>query len=295
MKHILIAGGTGLVGKQLKRSLIQKGYEVALLSRKQGTDTFLWDPAKGTIDPAAITWADAIINLAGAGIADERWTKSRKAEIIQSRVQSAEVLAKALKTSKKPPIPVIAASAVGYYGNTLEAIVDENAEPIDQSFMVECCKAWEEANLQMADIGMPTTLLRIGVVLDKHGGALPKIKEPMRFGLAAWFGDGQMWMPWIHYQDLCNLFIWALEGHKTGIFNAVSPKPVRNKELILTMRKVYHPWAIVLPAPAFALRLMLGEMSAVVLNSNHVSAQKVLDHGFKFQYPDLEHALRHMD
>ncbi len=294
MKNILIAGGSGMVGRHLTQALQAKGYSVKWLSRSAGPNQFTWNLVQRTLDPEAIAWADAIVNLAGAGIADQRWTAARKKELVESRTESALTLKQALARSGKIQIPYLAASAVGIYGNSGENLVDEAAAPADQGFLVQCCQAWEQATHEVAALGNPTTILRIGIVLDTQRGALAEIIKPMKFGLGAWFGSGRMWMPWIHYADLCNMFIWALEHGKTGTFNAVAPAPARNLELTRAARDVFHPRAILAPAPGFGLRLALGELAAVVLNSNRVSAEKVIKAGFEFRYQDLRQALEHL-
>jgi uncharacterized protein len=291
MKNILIAGGSGLVGKHLTAALKARGYAVAWLSRKASPGNYVWNPMEGAIDEQAIQWADAIINLAGAGIADARWTASRKKELVESRAKSAETIALSLKKAGKTQIPYLAASAVGFYGDSGEAVMTETSAPADQSFMVQCCQAWEQASAKVAELGNPTTVLRIGVVLDPNQGALLEIKKTMAFGFGAWFGAGQMWMSWIHHHDLCQMFIWALEQGKTGVFNAVAPDVQRNKPFTKLVRDAFHPRAILAPAPAFGLKIALGEMSAVVLNSNRVSSEKVQKAGFQFQFPDLAAAL----
>jgi uncharacterized protein len=291
MKNILIAGGSGSIGRHLTDMLKEEGYAVAWLSRKQQPGAYVWSPEVAQIDPMAITWADAIVNLAGAGIADERWTKVRKRELIDSRVRSAQTIKQALLASKKTGIHYLGASAIGYYGNSGDTLVDESAEPADQSFMVECCAAWEQAHEEIGLLGNPLTILRIGVVLDRAHGALAEITKTMRFGMGATFGDGQMYMPWIHHQDLCRMMIWALSQQKLGIYNAVAPSPMTNAAFTGVVRDALYPRALLLPAPAFGLRLALGEMSAVVLNSNRVSAEKVVKTGFSFTYPDLKSAL----
>jgi uncharacterized protein len=291
VQHILIAGGSGMVGRHLTQVLTQKGYQVKWLSRKASPESYVWAPERHEIDQGAVTWAHAIINLAGAGIADKHWSKSRKKELIESRTRSAETILQAIKASGKTQIPYLAASAVGYYGNSGETLMYENSTPTDQAFLSQCCQAWESATQLVTQAGNPTTVIRIGIVLDKQHGALAKIIEPMRFGMGAWFGNGKMWMPWVHHHDLCNLFIWVLQNGKTGVYNAVAPHPARNKDFTIAAKKAFHPWALLLPAPALALRLALGEMSAVVLNSNRVSAEKALAEGFQFGFPNLQDAL----
>lgn len=292
-KTILIAGGSGLVGQRLNVLLQKNGYTVRLLTRSpQKPNDFAWNPAKGEIDPAALEGVSAIINLAGAGIADKPWTKARKKELIDSRVQSTQVLAKAIQNAPQKPAVYISASAIGYYGNSGEKMMLENDAPADQSFMVECCRLWEKAADEIAGLNIRTVKLRIGVVLAKEGGALAEVLKPLRFGLGTYFADGCAWWSWIHRDDLCRMIIWSIEqSNVAGVFNAVAPHPVRGKTLVEQAAKAWHKRAIFLPAPAFALRLALGEMSAVILNSNLISAEKVSGAGFKFQFPEIGAAL----
>ena len=293
-KTVLIAGGSGLVGRRLQFFLKKKGYEARVLSRAPRRDgEFGWDTASGTIDPAALEGGTAVVNLAGAGIADKRWTPARKREIVDSRVQSARTLARALSQRAGPrPVVYVGASAIGLYGDTGDALLTEDS-PAGVGFMPDCCAAWEEAARPFGeDLGMRSVLLRIGIVLSTEGGALPEVLRPARFGLGAYFADGQAWWSWIHIDDLCRMILWAIETPETtGIFNAVAPNPERNRALIRAVGRALDRSLIPLPAPAFALRLLLGEMSAVVLNSNRVSAQKVLDAHFTFEHPELSGAL----
>lgn len=293
MSTILIAGGTGLIGSRLAKMLRERGHEVRILTRRPSTGgQFFWNPAEGSLDEAALLGADAVINLAGAGIADRRWTTSRKRELIQSRVQSAAALHAAMERSGHRPQVYLAASAIGYYGNSGERVMHESDEPVDQSFMVECCREWEQAHAKITALGIRTAVLRIGVVLAQEGGALAEFVKPLRFGLGTYFADGQAWYSWIHHDDVCRIFLWAMDNPAaSGVYNAVAPHPARNHDLVRETARAMHQWAIPLPAPAFAMRLFLGEMSAVVLNSNRVSADKLLAAGFQFQHPKLEEAL----
>lgn len=294
MKTILIAGGTGLIGVRLQTILKEKGYAVRLLTRTPaGEGQYGWDPGLGNIDDAALQGVDAVINLAGAGIADGRWTPARKKLLVDSRVQSAKVLREAFLRTKIFPETYLSASAIGYYGNSGEQCMFETDPPVDQSFMVQCCAAWEEGAEEVAALGIRTVLFRIGVVLTKEGGALAEFVKPLRFGLGAYFADGKAWYSWIHREDLCRMFVWALEHPQMeGVYNAVAPSPVRNKDLVKATAKAMRQPALIVPAPAFALRLVLGEMSAVVLNSNLIADDKVRASGFLFHFPDLETALQ---
>jgi len=290
---ILIAGGSGLIGTRLSELLSEQGHTVRLLSRAPKTaGQFFWDPAAGEIDSAALQGVDYVVNLAGAGIADKRWTKARKEELVQSRVQSAALLAREFKRMAEPPKAYISASAIGYYGNTWETMVHEDSPTADRSFMVDCCQQWEKAADQMTPLGIRTVKFRIGVVMAKEGGALAEIVNPLRFGLAAYFGDGQAWWSWIHREDVCRAFSWAMENQQAvGVYNLVAPSPVRGKVLVKAIAKAMRQPAITLPAPAFVLRLIFGEMSAVILNSNRVSADKLVQAGFEFKWPEVNAAL----
>lgn len=290
---ILIAGGAGLIGTRLSELLTEQGHSVRLLSRTpKTTGHFFWDPAAGEIDSAALQGVDYVINLAGAGIADKRWTNARKEELVQSRVQSAALLSREFKRMAERPRAYISASAIGYYGNTWETLVREDSPTADKSFMVDCCQQWENAADQMTPLGIRTVKFRIGVVMAKEGGALAEIVNPLRFGLGAYFGDGQAWWSWIHREDVCRAFAWAIENQQAeGVFNLVAPSPVRGKVLVKAIAKAMRQPAIMVPAPSFVLRLIFGEMSAVILNSNRVSADKLISAGFVFKWPEVNAAL----
>ena len=294
MPTTLLAGGSGLIGTRLAELLREQGHTVRLLSRSpRGEGQFAWDPAAGTLDEAATQDIDYVINLAGAGIADRRWTAARKRELIDSRVQSTRVLAEALKRNGQRPKAWISASAIGYYGNSGEQIMRETDAPVERSFMVECCEQWEQVVDEVAALGIRTVKLRIGVVLAKEGGALAEFVKPLRFGLGAYFGNGKAWYSWIHRDDLCRAFIWALDHPEvSGVYNAVAPHPARIKALVQATARARHRPALIVPAPAFAMRLLFGEMSAVILNSNNISAEKIMEAGFEFQYRTLDGALQ---
>ena len=293
MPTILLAGGTGLIGARLTEMLREKGHTVRLLTRSpKGENQFGWNPAAGVLDEASLQSVDYVINLAGAGIADKRWTAARKREIVESRVQSARTLRDAFSRLGIRPKAYLSASAIGYYGNSGERRMTEADAPVDDSFMVGCCRQWEAAADEVAELGIRTVKFRIGVVLAKEGGALAEFVKPLRFGLGGYFADGQAWYSWIHLDDVCRFFIWAIENSSVeGVFNAVAPQPVRNKDLVKAIAKAMRQPAVFAPGPAFVMRLALGEMSAVILNSNLVAAEKAIQAGFQFQYPDLATAL----
>ena len=291
---ILIAGGTGLIGSRLTEILQAKGHQVRLLTRSPKADGhFFWDPSKGAIDHSALEGVDAVVNLAGAGIADGRWTAARKRELVDSRVQSAAVLYQAMEKMTNRPKSYLSASAIGIYGNSGENWMQESTPPVEQSFLVDCSQQWEAAADQMRQLDIRTIKFRIGIVLAKEGGALAEIVNPLRFGLGAYFGDGQAWWSWIHRDDVCGAFVWGIDNQAVeGVFNLVAPNPARGKDLVKSIAEAREKAAIFLPAPSFVLRMVFGEMSAVILNSNRVSAEKISKAGFEFQWPQIDAALR---
>lgn len=296
MHTILLAGGTGLIGQRLQMLLTSQGHTVRILSRRPKTaGQYAWDPATGALDESALDGVTAVINLAGAGIADARWTPARKRELIDSRVQSARTLREAIARRTERPQVYVSASAIGIYGDSGEAWQYENAaieQGSNRPFMVDCCDQWEQAADGMAALGVRTVKIRIGIVLDPHGGALAEMARPLQFGLGGYFGNGQAWYSWIHRDDICRMLLWAVETPAaTGVYNGVAPQPERNVDFIKKTAKALQKTALFAPAPALLMKLALGEMSAVVLNSNRVNADKVQAAGFTFLYPGLAEAL----
>ena len=295
MSTILIAGGSGLIGQRLSAMLTEKGYRVTHLSRNAKADAkykrYLWDVKKQTIDDEAILEADYIINLAGAGIVGAPWTKARKKLIIDSRVESTNLLLSSLKRLNKKPKAYLSSSAIGYYGDTGETLVDETTGP-GEGFLSESCMAWEAAALQAKAQGLRTVIIRTGIVLSTQGGALEKMLISFNFFTGTYFGDGQQWYSWIHIDDICGMYIKAIEhDNMDGIYNGVAPKQVRNKELIVQIGKTMDKPVINMPVPRLVLRLTMGEMADTILFSNKVSAEKVCSAGFEFRFPALDAAL----
>ena len=302
MSAILITGGTGLLGSALTKMLKDKGHEIIILTRAKkpsGDDKVRyasWDVKAQTIDEVAVAAADYIIHLAGAGVADKRWTSDRKKEIVESRTQSSALLIKALQLPNKVKA-VISASAIGWYG------LDENRPPkkeaftedmqADKEFLGETCRLWEESIEPVIKAGKRLVKLRIGIVLSDDGGALPELKKPVKFGIAGVLGSGKQIVSWIHIEDVCRMFIYAIENDNLECaYNAVAPAPVRNKELTLLLaQKMKGKFFVDMHVPAFVLKTMMGEMSAEVLKSTTVSAEKIRMAGFTFLYPSIEAAL----
>jgi len=291
MKNILISGGSGLIGHKITQLLELKGYSVAWLSRSQQKQrSFLWDVEKQTIDPAAVDWADAIIHLAGAGVADKRWTDERKKQILDSRVQSTQLLHHAVEKATLKPHSFVSASAVGYYGfDTGSSLKDESHEA-GSDFLAQVVVAWENEVKKMEELQLRTVMLRIGIVLDANGGALGEMMKPP---ITAPLGSGDQWMSWIAIEDLARMFVFALEKTTLqGVFNAVGPNPATNQKLTQAAAKAKGKPYVGIGVPGFALKLILGEMAAIVLGGNRVSSQKIQKAGFDFECPELAGALK---
>jgi uncharacterized protein len=294
MKNILITGGSGLVGKKITKILEAKGYAVAWMSRSlQPTQkSFIWNVDKFQMDSAAIEWADAIIHLAGTGVAEKRWTPDRKRDILESRTKSTQLLYQKIEKATERPSTLISASAVGFYGfNTGSQLVDET-NPAGSDFLAEVVMAWEDEVKKIAKLDLRTVIFRIGIVLDASGGALSEILKPP---VAAPLGSGDQWMSWIHSEDLARMFVFALEKNTLqGIFNAVAPNPATNQQLTQSAAKAKGKPYVGIEVPAFVLKLVLGEMAAMVLGGNRVSSQKIQKSGFEFEFSELEPALKEL-
>jgi uncharacterized protein len=293
-KKVLITGGSGLVGSRLTDLLLSKGFEVRWLSRNPGNKgdvkTYKWDIQAQAIDEAAFDGLHAVIHLAGAGVADKRWTEAYKTEIRDSRIQSTQLLFKYLQ---KFPVPhFIGASAVGYYGSRGDELLTESSTAGD-SFLAKVCIEWESEMNRIAETGSRVAMIRIGIVLSTKGGALPVMDKPVRLGVGAYLGDGKQYMPWIHIEDLCGMFIHLLEQESlTGAFNGGAPEPLSNKDFIKSIAKALGRPFIPAPGPAFVLKIVLGEQADMVLMSNRTSAERILSTGFQFQFTDAVTALQ---
>ena len=297
---VIISGAAGLVGSALCKMLSDNGYEPIILSRKKNSaspyKTIVWDLEKNQIgDGVEEIEADYVIHLAGAGIAEKKWSENRKAEIISSRVKGANLLAKLIAGMKNKPKAYISAAAIGIYGNRADENLDEFSEIKKDSkeFLVQSCIAWENSANEIKQMGIRTALLRIGIVLSTHGGALSKMLPSYKFGAAAYFGSGEQYFSWIHIEDLCNAFLYLLKNeHCEAAFNAVAPNPEKNKIFAKKIADAKNQKALLLPVPAFALKLAMGEMSAIVLDSAKVYPKRLLDSGFQFKFPELTSALK---
>lgn len=292
MKQILITGGSGLIGRRITNLLERKGYQVAWLGRSVHTDqkSYLWDIDKQEIDAEAIEWADAIIHLAGAGVAEKRWTPDRKKLILESRTHSTRLLFSALEKATNRPNTFISASAVGYYGlDTGTALMEESSAP-GGDFLAEVVKAWENEVKKIERLDVRTVMLRTGIVLDADGGALREMLKPP---VAAPLGSGDQWMSWIHIEDLARMYAFALEKTTLqGPYNAVGPNPATNQQLTQEAAYATGETYLGIGVPGFILRLILGEMAGMVLGGNRVSCQKIQKAGFQFEFYELSAALK---
>lgn len=305
MATILITGGTGLIGKVLGQALIEKGYSVIILSRQQGKISPVtnlsyatWDVEKQTINNAAISAADYIIHLAGAGVADKRLTTKRKQEIVDSRVNSSQLIVDSLTRIPNKIKAVVSASAIGWYG--ADPVIPnpkpfEEGNSADEAFLGDTCKKWEDSIEPVAQSGKRLVKLRIGIVLSKDGGALAEFKKPLSFGVAAILGSGKQIISWIHIDDLVRMFIAAIENTTMhGVYNAVAPVPVSNKELTIQLAKSRNKFFIPFHVPVFLLKIMLGELSIEVLKSATVRSNKIELTGFSFKFPTVTAALSNL-
>lgn len=304
---VLITGGTGMIGTALSKELIAKGYDVIILTRyperyrsaNPKLRYAIWDIKNQWIDPTAISHSNYIIHLAGAGIADKRWTKKRKKELVESRIQSSRLLIRSLKEIDNNVKAVISISAIGWYGpdheNNDKGFME--TDPVNNDFLGQTCQKWEESIEPVAFVlNLRLIKLRTGIVFSNEGGYFPEIKKPLRFGLATIFSSGKQVVSWIHIDDLVRIFLFSLENQKIeGVFNAVAPHPVSNKELILEVaKKIRGKYFIPVHIPSFILKLVLGEMSIELLKSTKASSEKIHNSGFVFLYPTIEAAIRQL-
>lgn len=286
-----------MIGRHLSAMLSEEGHEVIWLSRTQGHsdpyEVVRWDVNSAQLDPAHLEGLKAVVHLAGAGVADKRWTASRKKEILESRTASTSLLVKALSNVKKKPEVFVSASGIGYYGlDTGDTVVDE-ASPAGDDFLANVVKHWEAASEEVASLGIRRVVVRIGVVLSDEGGALKELTAPIKWGVGAALGGGRQWMSWIHIDDLCRVFASAVDNAGfQGIINAVGPAPVTNAELTKAAAGVLKRPLWLPNVPPFVLRILVGEMAGMVLGGNKVSASRLQSVGFSYRFPELGKALK---
>jgi len=296
-KNVLIAGGSGSVGQHLMPYLHDKGFVVKSLSRNKETcntsHKFLhWNPTDNIFDIGSFV-PDHVINLSGAGVADQKWTKKRKKIIISSRTQSTAFLIHSIARRGIKLKSFVSASAVGYYGDTGHNIATEDDLPHNQEFLSEVCQVWEEAAKPAAELTDNLTILRISTVLTKEAGALDKMAKTIPFGMANYLGNGKQYLPWIHMKDLSGFIHHCMTNPmEHTIYNTSAPEEWTNYEFTDQLRQAINKKALLMPAPAFSIKMLFGEMSRVVLNSSRVSTERIMNSGYTFYFPDLTSALR---
>lgn len=320
MATVIITGGTGLIGNALTKLLAANEHRVIIFTRdpnahkikksktvrdKKGQGILStieyasWDIKEQTIDADAIKQADYIIHLAGAGVADKRWTAKRKKEIEESRTKSSALLIRGLKENPNKVKAIISASAIGWYGPDISRPSKKpfvETDPPSVDFLGETCRLWEESIEPVVSLGIRLVKFRTGIVLSRDGGAFPEFKKPVRFGIAAILGSGKQMVSWIHIDDLCRMYLFAIENHSiNGVYNAVAPKPVSNKELTMQLARTYKSnFFVPLHVPYFVLEIMLGEMREEVLKSTTVCCDKIRKTGFNFIFPTIENAINEL-
>ncbi len=291
-KSVLITGGTGLVGSVLIPKLKAKGYDVSILSRSKGSaeNTRVWDYKKEYLDSSAFENVDAIIHLAGAGVADKKWSAERKDEIYNSRTKTSLLLFNELQKREHQVKTFIAASAIGIYGGDTGNSIVKEGSPVGHDFLAHVTDAWETATNKISTLGIRLVQMRIGVVLSNNGGALKELLKPP---VAAPLGKGNQYMSWIHIDDLADMIIYSLENAEVqGAYNAVGPKPQTNRDFTKAAAKAFRKPYLPISVPSKVLKVMLGEMSTIVLGGSRVSSEKIQEAGFKFSFPKLPEALK---
>ncbi|MBI2491181.1 MAG: TIGR01777 family protein [Candidatus Rokubacteria bacterium] len=293
---VAVTGSSGLVGSALLPELAARGHQALRVVRPQssagGADTIRWDPAAGALDAAVLGGVEAVVHLAGASVAAGRWTLERKRRILESRTLPTRLLAETCARLPRPPRVLVSASATGYYGDRGDETLTEASAP-GSGFLAEVCRAWEAATEPAAARGVRVVSLRIGIALSSRGGALAKMLPPFRLGLGGPIGSGRQWTSWIALDDLIGAILHSLTTESLrGPVNAVAPHPVTNREFSRALGRVLRRPAL-LPLPAFAARLLLGEMAdELLLASARVLPARLVASGYAFEYPELPAALR---
>ena len=301
---LVIAGGTGLIGNELAKELEQEGHRAVVLSRSPeryenefGDNVTLaaWDGRNPGGWVAHIEDADAVVNLAGesisgAGFLPDRWDADKKKRILESRIAAGEVLVRAIESVDKKPQVLVQASAVGYYGSTGDALITESS-PSGDDFLASVTRDWEASTEAVEALGLRRTIARIGLVLSTEDGALPRLLLPSRLFAGGWFGGGDQWWPWIHVADVAGALRFLIEEEAAqGPVNVTAPNPVTNKEFGKALGRALNRPSL-LPVPAFALRLALGEVSTTVLEGQRAVPERLLEMGYTFRYPQINEAL----
>ena len=303
METVLVTGGTGMIGTVLTELLLAKGYKVIILSRdpvkQKPVHSNLsyagWDIAKQEIDSGAMTAANHIIHLAGAGVADKRWTAKRKKEIADSRIKTGELLVKYLREHPNNVKTMMGISGIGFYGPDVSGKAFTETDRPATDFLANTCRLWEETLTPVESLGIRSVHFRTGVVLSNKGGAIKEFRGPLKFGFATVLGSGKQIISWILIDDLARLFMFAIENTDLrGVYNAVAPQTVSNKELIIQLAKASNKFYIPVSVPSFVLKAVFGELSIEVLKSATVSSKKIQAAGFSFHYPTIQSAIQRL-
>jgi hypothetical protein len=294
-KRVVIAGGTGLIGGHLTEHLASRGDEVIILTRskkssaKPGGSYVHWNPELQLLD-MDFDDIDYVVNLAGAGIADKRWTKKYKKEIIGSRVDSTKLLADTINKVGENGPSLIQIAGANYYGADSEEIHDE-ADPPGNDFIAEVCRLWEAEARKLSDRSK-LSILRMSPVLAEDGGALPQMAFPVKLGFGTALGSGKQYMPWVHIEDICGIITWLIDNpDKSGLYNVAAPDNVTNKQFMRTLAKVLRRPFFLPNVPLFVLKILFGEVAYTLTGNNEVSIMRLIEAGYKFKHPDLKGAL----
>ncbi|WP_026914429.1 TIGR01777 family oxidoreductase [Christiangramia portivictoriae] len=294
---VLITGATGMIGSRLSDLCRESGMIVHYLTtskskieKREDYKGFYWDPKSEEIERECLDGVKTIVHLAGASIA-EKWTSDYKETIIKSRTETAALLYHTLKNNEHEVENFISASAIGKYPDSLEKLYFEDDEALANNFVGTVVKKWEGAADRFSNLGIDVAKIRVGLVLSEKGGMLEKVRKPVEMNVGAPLGSGKQWQSWIHLDDLAGIFLHAIERELTGVYNAVAPNPVTNKEMTRQLAEKLNKPLWLPNVPKFVLKTMLGEMSQIVLSSQLVSCKKIEEHGYKFQYSNLSKAL----
>lgn len=298
--RILIAGATGLIGSKLVSLCHEHGIDVNFLTTRKNKiehsesyQGFYWNPRRGYMDKNALSEVEVIVNLAGTTIS-KRWTRRNKRQILESRVNTARILLESLQENAHKINHYISASGIGVYPSSFDHLYHECYQGFSPTFPGTVVKQWEGAADGFSSLGIKVTKVRTGIVLSQQGGALPKLLRPIKMGFGAPLGSGEQWQSWIHIEDIAGIYLHLIKNRLDGIFNAVSPNPVTNKKMTQVIASMTNQ-SIWLPnVPGFVLKMVLGEMAQLVLESQLVSAERIMESGYTFNYVNLENALENL-
>ena len=296
-KSVVITGGTGLIGSRIIELLDSKMYDIRIYTRSprdshDNVSYYRWNLENGEMDLEGLKNCNHIISLAGAGIADKRWTDKRKKEIIDSRVLGNELINAKLNELNHRPDSIVAGSAIGIYGDRGDDKLSEDAAPGKDEFLVKSTSLWEKALSKLSSNTNQFTLIRIGIVLSTKGGALQKMLIPLRFGVSGYFGNGKQYYSWIHIDDICGMLIKGIEDKSwSGTYNGTSPQPLTLRQMAVQIKNTYLPIALALPVPEFLLRLAMGEMTNMLTNSTRVLPTRAMSQGFEYTFTEVKKAV----